>query len=358
MARKIVLITSPSLDFKSNVSGISSVIRNITGFFGGHIRFVHLKVGKLDKSSRVVGLISAAYDVLNALIRISIYRKSAILHLNLALNRKAIWRDFPLVFFARLLGIPILLHLHGGEFLDKKADGILGKITEYYFFSAKKIIALSSIEVQIVQRLYLVPKDRITYMYNSVRVEKILSRNYSPIGHLSILFAGRLIEEKGVSVILKLIEANLHGVEIRIAGQGTMLDEVQRVCAKSENAKYLGVLKESELRDAMRASDVLLLPSRSGEGMPMVIVEGMSEGIVPICTAMASIPEIIFDGRTGLFIAADDLSGVIDKIKLLRDDLDRRREMSFSAREFAVNNFERSHALKELSAAYSELGDF
>jgi len=65
------------------------------------------------------------------------------------------------------------------------------------------------------------------------------------------------------------------------------------------NIRYIGVV--NDVPRQMSESGALLLPSL-WEGMPITLLEAMSVGCIPICTAVGGIQDVIRDGENGIII--------------------------------------------------------
>jgi len=103
--------------------------------------------------------------------------------------------------------------------------------------------------------------------------------------HIHIIFVGRLIERKGVHLVLEAARI-FPGVEFVIVGTSYDREDnlfatglMQRTLQEGlRNVNFLGKLSQVELRDLMQTSDILLLPSRI-EGIPKVTLEAAATGM-------------------------------------------------------------------------------
>lgn len=91
-----------------------------------------------------------------------------------------------------------------------------------------------------------------------------------------VVFVGRLAAEKCVERVIEAAE-RLPGVTFAIAGDGPLRAEVEQAVARLDNLQYLGWLPRSEIRAAIDASDLLMLPS-SVEAFGTVAMEAMARG--------------------------------------------------------------------------------
>jgi glycosyltransferase involved in cell wall biosynthesis len=88
------------------------------------------------------------------------------------------------------------------------------------------------------------------------------------------LFAGRLVEKKGVPLVLACA-ARLPDVTFLLAGDGPLRSLLERA---PPNVRRLGQVEAAAMRRLYWASDAVLLPSR-GEGLPLFVQEAMACGL-------------------------------------------------------------------------------
>ncbi len=97
-------------------------------------------------------------------------------------------------------------------------------------------------------------------------------------------FAGRLVEEKGVDVLLKavkLLARERSDFQVLLAGESMdyeveyrrLIDQLSRSC--KDQVSFLGLLSANELSNFYQSLDWLILPSRS-ECFGLVQAEAMS----------------------------------------------------------------------------------
>ena len=101
---------------------------------------------------------------------------------------------------------------------------------------------------------------------------------------------------------------------------------------------------------ALRGS-ILILPSRY-EGFSLSLIEGMSQGLVPVAFPVGVAPEIIRDGENGFLVSSE--KEAVTRIHELIADTERRLAMAEAARE-TVQQFRSSKIANELIRLYDRI---
>jgi glycosyltransferase involved in cell wall biosynthesis len=88
---------------------------------------------------------------------------------------------------------------------------------------------------------------------------------------------------------------------------------------------------DPEKRDELlRESDVFLLPSYN-EGLPMSMLEAMAFGLPVIVTPVGGIPEIVSQGREGLFVQPGRIDEIAHTMEFLILNKQERGDMGIRA---------------------------
>lgn len=352
-SRISVMISAPSLDTSINVSGVSKVVFQILQSLSDRVAFTHLLIGAptSPSSARALDKLRQAFSVLT---RITLNRYD-IYHSNTALNTKSIVRDFVLCGIAKMRGKHVLLHLHGGFYLHQKPPAWLNTIVIALLAISDKTIMLSATEAGMLKARHPSAASKIGFVYNSIEIPKHLHRTTAIAGS-RVVFAGRLVEEKGVRDFLELARhTQCRGITFHIFGNGPLIDLVKQEASNSDSLFYEGVFSISGAAEALQEFDILVLPSISGEGMPMVIVEAMACGVIPIATRLGSVPEIIDSGTRGYLIDPGDIELCAKYIGALTHDPKLLSTISDNARSFAVSNFDAAINTAKLFEIYRDI---
>lgn len=96
-----------------------------------------------------------------------------------------------------------------------------------------------------------------------------------------------------------------------------------------KNVIFLG--HRSDIKDLLYRSEIYILPSRF-EGLPMTLIEGMSQGAACIAYDCVSGPsDIIVDGHDGLLIANQDMEAMSDGLVELIQNAELRKKLQKNA---------------------------
>lgn len=110
-------------------------------------------------------------------------------------------------------------------------------------------------------------------------IPAVLPDALSGLNSRRLLFVGRYVEKKGLSIVRELATAR-PDLSIVMVGSGPIQPQKWQL----PNVHDLGPMSAAELADLYRWADLLILPS-VGEGYPLVIQEAMACGLPVVCGA-------------------------------------------------------------------------
>ncbi len=217
-------------------------------------------------------------------------------------------------------GSDLRVFFHGGRFENLKflklralwlaSKTLLEKVSKFHFLSAEQAHGFAEVFPQLHWERFS----------NYLPVETRLPRNTHP--RRVFLFAGRLVEEKGIYVCLEafriLLEKNSEDILLWFAGDGPEIHHLRMKASELPNhsVRVWGALDARALEDLYSQAFVLLLPSWR-EGLPYVVLEAMRAGLPIIATPTGALPDIIQDGVNGFFVPYGDPKALAGKIEIL-----------------------------------------
>lgn len=140
---------------------------------------------------------------------------------------------------------------------------------------------------------------------------------------LTVLYAGRISPEKGMSRLLRIAE-HLPNIRFVVAGR------LQMDVSFPENVEYHGWVPFDEMPRIYNRSDLVILPSLT-EGFPCTILEAYACG-KPVLVAKEAFPE-----EMETFGAVCDIEKFEKCLKTW--NIDEAREMGYNARKYVIRNF-------------------
>lgn len=111
----------------------------------------------------------------------------------------------------------------------------------------------------------------------------------------------------------------------------------------------------SDVPNAIRRLDALVLPSLFGEGMPMVVLEALAAGVPVIATRVEGTPEVVRDRIEGLLAEPRNPADLADKIIELTSDRQSWCEMSRLAVSRHRQRFSDSEMARRVARVYARV---
>jgi glycosyltransferase involved in cell wall biosynthesis len=207
-----------------------------------------------------------------------------------------------------------------------------------------KIVAISEDMARNLKSKYALPAEKVAVVYNTVREELPLvadwdSRFTSP-GPLRVGFFGGDSSRKGALLIPKIIDALRRddGIEVNIDWFGTSHTNTRFESRGALTITRSGPVPRSRVLEWLRNGHVLLMPSR-GEACPMLLLEAMSCGVVPIVSDCPSaMRELVITGKNGAVVGLGDVNLIVGWVRqFVRDRVMLRRAARESRRCYDQN---------------------
>ncbi len=230
------------------------------------------------------------------------------------------------VLLGRVLGVPVVLHLHGADF--EPFFGRLGRagrwVVRAIFRSASTVVVLGEhARAHMIARVG-VGRHLVTVLPNAVPdlgTGAWGPRAGAPSASCRLLFLGALTERKGVPELLEALASPTLAAldwQLDLVGNGderSVQEKVGRLGLASR--VRLHGWRPSETARAMLAdADLLVLPSRH-EGLPMAILEAMAAGVAVLATDVGDVREAVADGETGLLAPPCDPQALAGALRRL-----------------------------------------
>jgi glycosyltransferase involved in cell wall biosynthesis len=191
------------------------------------------------------------------------------------------------------------------------------------------------------------PANKITLKSNSVADPG--PRAQPPSASRTVVFIGRLTEEKGLQTLLDAWRQANSSLQLLIVGEGPLAPSLRR--SASESVNFVGERSHEEVLSLLMTARALVLPSLWYEGQPVVALEAAAAGLPILLSDLGAMTELLGPGAEDVLSAPGDVDVLRDRIRSLSDgefaDAHGERNRSrFEAR------FTHSIAITRLEAIY------
>jgi glycosyltransferase involved in cell wall biosynthesis len=191
------------------------------------------------------------------------------------------------------------------------------------------------------------------------RFQGVRERDYRS-GHLRLLYAGQLVEHKGVHTAIeamaKLVnERGLTQMHLTLVGSGhpdyeAFLRDLVERAGLHDYVTLRKPVSKDEMPAILQQFDVLLFPSIYEEPLARITQEAMAAGLVIVGTTTGGTEEILSDGKTGLTFAPGDADGLAEQVVRLIMDPDLRCRLAQAGRQTVLENFTLDRMVNEIEA--------
>ncbi len=182
--------------------------------------------------------------------------------------------------------------------------------------AADKIIAISNATKDYVLRLGAKP-EKVKVIYNGVDLARFRAINGKrqemrkklciPSNAVVILTVRRLVYKNGIDTLLDCAKIAVNknpNIVFLVVGKGPDLESVRMQIAQlgiQDKFRLAGFVSDADLPSYYNVGDLFVLPSKSGEGLPLVALEAMACGLPVVATDVGGIKEILLDDYGKLF---------------------------------------------------------
>lgn len=182
-------------------------------------------------------------------------------------------------------------------------------------------------------------------------------------GRTRLATVGRLVEKKGIEYAIEAVAAVLgrgHDVDLRIAGDGPLLDEYQLLAKRlgvESRVTLLGAMTQPEIVQLLDDCDIFLGPSVTAangdqDAPTNVLKEAMALGLPVVATRHGGIPELVEDGVSGILTPERDSAAIAAAVESLIARPERWTEMGRAGRSAVETRYDNDRLNDALIQSY------
>ncbi|MEK6968339.1 MAG: glycosyltransferase family 4 protein [Nanoarchaeota archaeon] len=202
--------------------------------------------------------------------------------------------------------------------------------------------------------------DTDLYSFNNAQDKSDKFKQIDKIHDPIILYAGRLISQKGIGLFVSLMDRLIkkgRKAHFIIAGHGdikTLRGLLEAYKIPKERYTLLGFVPNHELPWFYKRSDIFVLPSFY-ENFPISLMEAMAMRCVPVATDVGAVSELIDDGKDGFIVPAGDIAAIISRVEQLLSNSKLRQAFGLNAEKKIRKHFSAPVMAKNTRKVYEEI---
>ena len=249
--------------------------------------------------------------------------------------------------------------------VEQVNDFVIGKSV---LKNADRIITVSKETMKYVLSLGA-DKTKTSVIHNGVDINRFHPMNKEesrkqlelPTDRKIILSVRRLVYKNGLGTLIESVPpvAQKHpDILFVVAGKGPsrkLIENRIKELKTQNNIKLAGFVPDNQLSTIYAAADQFVLPSASGEGLPLVLLEAMSTGLPVIATAVGGTPEIVTQNKNGVLIPPKNPTAMADAILTLLENKNLALSIGEAARKTIEQKFSWEENVRQLEKIYKEL---
>ncbi len=169
------------------------------------------------------------------------------------------------------------------------------------------------------------PEDHIRTHVTGIEPQPRWERRRDADGPLSIGYAGRIVEPKGVHLLIEAARAlPFENWTLAIHGPTTVdaryMLRLESLAAGDPRIQFKGPFAGDQQSRVFSELDVLVVPSLWYENRPLIILEAQSAGLPIVAARLGGMAELVDHGRSGLLFQPGDVRDLAAQLTALRND--------------------------------------
>jgi glycosyltransferase involved in cell wall biosynthesis len=189
---------------------------------------------------------------------------------------------------------------------------------------ASKVICVSEAVATEVRRH--VRPDKIAVIPNWIAAQPEFVDRAPVQGKAKLLFIGRLVIFKGLQLVLEALRG-VPGVALTVVGEGPLLEQF-RASAVGLDVRFAGF--HQDVAPFYHDADIFIMPSIGLEGLPLVSLEAMGNGLACLFSDLPVHREITGDGQAAALFRTGDADDLRRKLLQLIDNPAQCRRLAQS----------------------------
>lgn len=263
------------------------------------------------------------------------------------------------MYASALSGIPFTVTAHANDIFER---GVLLKAKAA---RAKRFCTISEYNIRHLRGLGI-PAEQLAIVRCGVSLAAdaaaVGRRVHGAVVHIGSL--GRMVEKKGFDVLIQsvaLLKQRGQAVMLHIAGDGPLRGELTALVqslALTQDVVFQGSMPHSRVSAWMKELDIFALACKQDkagdmDGIPVVLMEAMSQALPVVSTRLSGIPELVQHEQTGLLAAPADVQDMAAQLQRLIASAPLAEKLAQQAFDFVKGEFSQEVNLDRLQSYFS-----
>ena len=265
----------------------------------------------------------------------------------------------------KMTGIPVVYTEHNTWDRYHRLTYYLNKMS---FVNQDTVIAVSEDVANSIKKHHHRSRPLIEVIANGINTEKYsdtLERTRDVRKELNISPDAVVIgitcvfrKQKRLDIwldVAKAIHSKHPKTNFIIVGDGVLRKEIDQKYQSLEMQDYLHFVGlQAETRPYLQAMDIFMMSSEF-EGLPIALLEAMSMGCMPACTAAGGIPELVKNNCNGVLVPVKEPMLLAERLSPYLQDTGKIKILGNAARETVKGSFSMQKMVNKIENIYNNL---
>ncbi|MGI6658441.1 MAG: glycosyltransferase family 4 protein [Dethiobacteraceae bacterium] len=265
---------------------------------------------------------------------------------------------------------PLVATIHATEYgrnrgLHTEEQRYISDVEWWLTYEAWQVICCSHYMRAELQRIFHLPEDKIAVIPNGVDPQQLLTApltaaeraQYAAADEKIVFFIGRLVQEKGVHILLEAVPHVLAAVpktKFVIAGRGPAWDALHRQARKmgiEQHLYFTGYIDDATRNKLYQAAAAAVFPSLY-EPFGIVALEAMAASVPVVVSATGGLADIVDHGVTGLKCYPDNALSLAEQLITILQKPRFAQQLAEQARQKVHKEFAWQEIAKQTRSIY------
>jgi glycosyltransferase involved in cell wall biosynthesis len=232
------------------------------------------------------------------------------------------------------------------------------KELKFYASKADKLFPVSNaIKTLLINAGY--DESKIKVIHNPISKKKKINTSLKEKLGINdkkvVLYAGRLVESKGVQNVIKAMKF-INNAVFLVLGKGYYEDELRKIAKKEKvenKVKFLGFINNEKISEFYSIADVVVLTGLFYEPLSRMLLEACSYGVPMIAGDVGGNSEIVEHFKNGILLNTFEPEVIAESIKYIIENDKVKKDMSLYCRK-KIKEFSPEKVGKEIIKEYEK----